>query len=194
MDDTVDPTDDLAARTRRVLDGLSRRVEAVADGAWDHDAPCEGWTARDVVDHLVEWMPPFFLEGWGCAVPPMPSAATDPVGAWRALRGALLVALDDPAVTGVRRATPMGEVTLAEAWVTVGLPDLLVHTWDLARATGLDERLDAGEVRRLAEALDTMDAATDEAMRASGHYGPRSEVPDDADDQARVLAFVGRTP
>ena len=27
-----------------------------------------------------------------------------------------------------------------------------------------------------------------------GHYGPRVEVPDDADVQTKLLAFVGRTP
>ncbi len=192
--DTLSAHDDLADRTRRVAVDLTRRVEAVPDDAWDHDAPCEGWAARDVVDHLVGWMAPFFLEGWGGEAPPMPSATTDPVGAWRTLRDALLAALDAPATDSARRATPMGEVTLAEAWASAGLPDLLVHTWDPTRATGLDEGLDPEEVRRLAQMVDGMDPATDEAMRASGHYGPRVEVPDDAHAQARVLAFMGRTP
>ena len=34
----------------------------------------------------------------------------------------------------------------------------------------------------------------DEVLRASGHYGPRVEVADDADVQTRLLAFIGRTP
>jgi hypothetical protein len=34
----------------------------------------------------------------------------------------------------------------------------------------------------------------DEAMRSSGHYGPRVAVPDDADAQTRLLAFMGRHP
>jgi hypothetical protein len=29
-------------------------------------------------------------------------------------------------------------------------------------------------------------------MRDSGHYGPRVAVPDDADAQTRLLAFMGR--
>jgi uncharacterized protein (TIGR03086 family) len=65
-----------------------------------------------------------------------------------------------------------------------------VHTWDLARATGLDETLDADEVHRLVEAMEPMD----EAMRSSGHYGPRVDVPADADEQTRLLAFTGRRP
>lgn len=34
----------------------------------------------------------------------------------------------------------------------------------------------------------------DEALRQSGHYGPKVEVPDDADVQTRLLAFIGRDP
>jgi hypothetical protein len=32
----------------------------------------------------------------------------------------------------------------------------------------------------------------DEAMRSSGHFGPRVGVADDADEQTRLLAFMGR--
>ena len=77
--------DDIAARTRTLADDLTRRVEAVPADAWDRPAPCEGWTARDVVRHLVEWMPAFFLAGWDVEVPPMPSVDEDPVAAWAAL-------------------------------------------------------------------------------------------------------------
>ena len=68
--------------------------------------------------------------------------------------------------------------------------DVLVHTWDLAGATGLDDTLDPDEVHRLVEAM----APLEEPMRKSGHYGPRVEVPADADEQSRMLAFSGRQP
>jgi hypothetical protein len=45
-------------------------------------------------------------------------------------------------------------------------------------------------VHRLLAGMEPMD----EALRASGHYGPRTPVPDDADEQTRLLAFIGRTP
>jgi uncharacterized protein (TIGR03086 family) len=69
-------------------------------------------------------------------------------------------------------------------------PDVLIHTWDLARATGLDERLD----ERIAAQTLTGMQPMDEALRASGHYGPRVEVPAEADIQTRLLAFTGRQP
>jgi hypothetical protein len=61
---------------------------------------------------------------------------------------------------------------------------------DLARATGLDERLDPDAVARMLDGIEPMD----EALRSSGHYGPKVEVPEGADEQTRLLAFLGRTP
>ena len=34
----------------------------------------------------------------------------------------------------------------------------------------------------------------DELLRSSGQYGPRVPVPDDADPQTKLLAFIGRDP
>jgi hypothetical protein len=41
--------------------------------------------------------------------------------------------------------------------------------------------------------VDSM-APMEEAMRQSEHYGPRVEVPADADEQTRMIAFTGRQP
>jgi uncharacterized protein (TIGR03086 family) len=68
--------------------------------------------------------------------------------------------------------------------------DVFLHTWDLARATGQDERLDPGKCAQLLDGMLPMD----QALRASGHYGPRVDVADDADVQTRLLAFIGRKP
>ena len=68
--------------------------------------------------------------------------------------------------------------------------DVFMHTWDLARATGQDERLDE---ETCAELLAGM-APIDELLRSSGQYGPRVPVPGDADVQTRLLGFIGRDP
>jgi uncharacterized protein (TIGR03086 family) len=72
-------------------------------------------------------------------------------------------------------------------WICI---DLVVHGWDLARATGQNERIDPAEARRVYEAL----APMDEMMRGPQAFGPKLEPPDGADEQARVLAFLGRQP
>ncbi len=68
--------------------------------------------------------------------------------------------------------------------------DVLMHTWDLARATGQDERLDEERCRQLYEGMLPMD----DVLRQSGQYGPKVPVPEDADWQTRLLGFIGRTP
>ncbi|MBA2281859.1 MAG: TIGR03086 family protein [Acidimicrobiia bacterium] len=186
---------EIAARFEKVAAAFTARVEAVAPDAWERPAPCEGWVARDVVRHLVEWLPgPGFLLGaFGVEAGPIPSVESDPAGAWAVVCAAIQGALDDPAVaTRVEDCGPPGRLSLEAAVDMTCTPDVLIHTWDLARATGLDELLDPDEVRRTLAGLETLPAEVDQAMRGSGHYGPRVEVDGDAEDQARLLAFMGR--
>ena len=67
------------------------------DGAWSNPAPCEGWVARDVVRHLVEWVPSFFARA-GIELPMSISVDDDPVGAWEALRDDLQACGIDAAI------------------------------------------------------------------------------------------------
>lgn len=181
---------EIADRYRKVASEFTRRVHAVPDGAWGNVAPCDGWVARDVVGHLVEWLPAFFFEKWGIDAPELPSVEDDPVAAWDALDAIIQAALDDPEVARAERDTPIGQSTFEAAIDTICTGDVLVHTWDLARATGLDEMLDADEVHRMFEGMEPLD----EVLRQSGHFGPRVEVPDDADEQTKLIAFTGRRP
>jgi uncharacterized protein (TIGR03086 family) len=181
---------EISDRYRRIAGQFTERVRAVPDGAWDNPAPCEGWVARDVVGHLVEWLPSFFFDRWGIRSPEIPSVADDPVGAWAAVDATIQAALDDPEIAGAERDTRMGRRTFAGTIDMICTSDVLFHTWDLARATGLDERLDPGEVHRMLEGMEPMD----EVLRQSGQYGPRVPVPDDADEQTRLIAFLGRQP
>ena len=181
---------EIAERYRKIAATFTERVRAVPDDAWDNPAPCEGWVARDVVRHLVEWVPGFMQSSAGIELTPGPSVDADPVTAWTDLDRQVQAALDDPAVAGQELDTPMGRITLEEALARFCVADVLVHTWDLARATGLDETLDRDEVRGLLQGLEPMD----EPMRQSGQFGPRVEMPDDADDQTKLIAFTGRQP
>jgi uncharacterized protein (TIGR03083 family) len=167
---------EIADRYRGVAAAFTDRVRAVPDDGWSSPAPCEGWVARDVVRHLVSWVPGFF-ESRGAPGLPTGDVDVDPVGAWVALDAAIQIRLDG------------GDGDFGDAVGQFVLPDVLVHTWDLARATGLDETLDAAECQALFEGMEPMDAA----IRGE-HFGPRVPVPDDADVQTKLLAFTGRTP
>ncbi len=179
----------MSDRYRNVADGFTARVRAVPPDSWDNPAPCEGWVARDVVRHMVEWMPGV-LAG-GVVIPSGPSVDDDPLGAWLHLSDALQAALDDPQVAGREFDMPPGRFRVDVAINTFCLGDILVHTWDLARATGLDESLDPREVHDQLVGMEPID----EMLRASGHSGEgRFPVPDTADEQTRLIAFTGRDP
>jgi uncharacterized protein (TIGR03086 family) len=181
---------EISERYRNVARQFTQRVTAVPNTAWDNPSPCEGWVARDVVGHLVEWLPAFFFGTWDINVPPGPSVDEDPVAAWAVVNGTIQSSLDDPEVAGRERDTRMGRSTFAQTIDQICTGDILIHTWDLARATGLDETLDPDEVHRLFAGMESID----ELLRTSGHYGPRVVVPAEADEQTRLIAFVGRHP
>ena len=181
---------EIADRYRRIAGTFTERVREVPEGAWDNPAPCEGWVARDVVRHLVDWLPAFFAGAWPFALPAHPSVDEDPVAAWQAVSAAFQAALDDPEVAGEVRDTRMGRARFDETFDMIGTTDVLLHTWDLARATGLDETLDPQEVHGLLVGMESLD----EVLRQSGHYGPRVPVADDAGEQTRLIAFIGRRP
>jgi uncharacterized protein (TIGR03086 family) len=189
LDDLLDIAGTPAERFRRIAASFTDRVEGVPASAWSNPAPCDGWTARDVVGHLVAWVPNVIGQA-GIDFAPMPVDA-DPVGAWASLAATLQQSLDDPTVaTREFDAGPPGRLTVERAIDMLVTGDVLIHTWDLARAAGLDERLDAVLVHAMLEGMQ----ALDELLRSSGHYGPKVAVPDSADEQTQLIAFTGRNP
>lgn len=182
---------DIADRYRRIAGTFTQRVSEVAPDAWDNQSPVPEWTTRDVVRHLVEWVPPMIGSGSDIEFPSGPSVDDDPLGAWLNLSDTLQAVLDDPGVGERRFSHPRaGDHALDQAIAMFVMGDVLMHTWDLARAAGLDDTLDAEEAASMYEGMLPMD----EMLRQSGQYGPKVEVPDDADAQTKLMAFVGRRP
>ncbi|HKF78761.1 MAG TPA: TIGR03086 family metal-binding protein [Candidatus Dormibacteraeota bacterium] len=182
-------SDQPARRHRQIAQLFTDRVRGTA--AWDAPSPVAGWAARDVVRHLTEWLPGFLSAGAGIRLRGGPSVDEDPVGAWEAQCAAVQALLDDPATPGRVLANPhIGELPLDRAIDQFYTPDIFMHTWDLARATGQDDRLDPEFCQQLLAGMEPME----QVIRASGQYGPKVEVPDGADVQARMLGFIGRDP
>lgn len=176
-----------AEEHRRIAGIFTDRVAGVAD--WDAPAPVDGWLARDVVRHLVEWLPGFLEHGAGVTLARGPSVDDDPVAAWRIHSDAVQELLNGPGTAGRMLTNPnIGELPLDLAIDQFYTADVFMHTWDLARASGQDETLDPD---KCAVMLDGM-VPFEDAMRSSGQYGPRVEVPADADVQTQLLAFIGR--
>jgi uncharacterized protein (TIGR03086 family) len=197
MSDTSDHTSSDAtpsatpARWRHIAGAFTARVEGVPIAAWSNPSPCEGWVARDIVKHLVEWVPPFLNTGAGLVLTTGPDIATDPSGAWRHLNDQIIAVLDSPGVDQQIFDHPQaGQHPLDQAIDRFILGDVLIHTWDLARATGQDEHLDADMVNDM---LGGMEAIADLLVQ-SGHYGPRTPTSATADNQTKLLALTGRNP
>jgi uncharacterized protein (TIGR03086 family) len=178
-----------AERHREIGRTFTDRVRGTR--SWDVSSPVAEWTARDVVRHLTEWFPPFLAAGSGIQLPAGPSVDDDPVGAWQAQCDAVQALLDDPATADlVLSNRHIGEVPLDRAIDQFYTTDVFMHTWDLARATGQDDRLEPAYCTLLLAGMEPMD----ELLRSSGQYGPRVPVPADAEPHLRLAGFIGRDP
>jgi uncharacterized protein (TIGR03086 family) len=177
-------------RYQRVSHGLGRRLAAAAPERWEAISPCEPWTARDVARHVVDTHHRVLGALTGSAPPPLADDVRpdELVAAWQSVSAEVQEALAD----AERASTVVGGMFGEQPWEQlVGrllCADTLIHTWDFARATGQDDILDPEAV---AAALGFL-TPLDEVIRRPGGFGPKVTPPPGADEQARLLAFVGR--
>lgn len=180
---------DTADRYRRLSTDFTRTLHGVPADDWDRPTPCAGWTTRELVSHVVGSQSQF-LGFVGIEPDPRPEVDSDPVGAWTVVRDQLQAALDDPAAAQQEFDGYAGRTTLEQSVGRFICMDLVVHRWDLARATGQDERLAPADVAWVHE----LAASFGDMLRMDGVCGPEVEVPADADPQSRMLAYLGRQP
>jgi uncharacterized protein (TIGR03086 family) len=179
---------EISGRFRDLAVKFTARVDAVPGDRWSSPSPCQGWTTRDVVGHMVGNCSTL-LGLIGREVPSGPSVDGAPREAWAIGRDAVQAALDEPAIATLEYHGAMGTGTFEQAVARFGFLDLVVHSWDLARAAGLDDRLDPVDVHATFELAKPMD----EMLRTPGVCGPKLDAPADADEQTKLLAFLGRS-
>lgn len=188
--------DDIGRRYTRRADRFEALVTAVDPARWDDPSPCAEWRARDVVGHIVD-MHDVMLRPAGRTLSPAASTDEDPVAAFRAARADVEALLADRDLATSECDTPTGRMTVAEHIDGVMSADLVLHGWDLARATGLDDTIDPDEVTAM---WPSMEHIPDE-MRIPEHFGPgvivfgpEVPVPATASTQDRLLGKIGRDP
>jgi uncharacterized protein (TIGR03086 family) len=174
-------------RYRQVSSGFDAAVRAVTNDKWDTQSPCEEWRARDVVAHVVAGHRGVIAGIRGGESTPL-GADEDPKKAWEQASRAIDEITADPQALAMELDGPTGKLPAAEIISRFVTMDLLVHTWDLARTVGADERLDEDSVRQAYEALKPMDAM----IRQPKVFGPKLEPPPGADLQTEFLYFLGR--
>src|ERR1700759_208676 len=168
-----------------MVDGLGEQHLAVclrcgasvraANGKWDGRSPCDAWDARGVLEHVIGFHDVLLLRPLGLK-PNRPR--DDPQRRWELTYDQLEMAFESD--IGPDAAAVLPNVTR----------DVLVHTWDLARAVGADDRLDPQWCKLFYAAL----PSAPRALNASGMFGARVAVGDQTDVQSKLLARLGRNP
>ncbi|MEW1952499.1 TIGR03086 family metal-binding protein [Terrabacter sp. NPDC080008] len=191
---TTDTTDVLTTYTR-LADAFGSVVDRVPTDRWAAPSPCEGWSARDVVAHVVSSQRTFLADhgiddttGHHLDVDDPAVGPADPTTAWHAHDERMRELLADPAVAGLEYDGVFGRTTVGQTIVAFHGFDLVVHRWDVATAAGLDERLTDAELETLERAADGFG----DHLYDDGVCTAALAVPDDADRQARLLARLGR--
>jgi len=184
-----DNRSEVSERYRRIADGFTARVEGVPSEHWSARTPCSEWNVRDLVAHVVgtHWRV-------GAALDQRDPVEVDPNGdllrQWRDARAAIVAALDDEGRASTVVSGMFGDQPFVSLVGRLLCADTLVHTWDLAGATGQDERLDPDGVARAIEFLTPID----EPMRGPRGFAPKITPPAGADEQTKLLNFCGRAP
>jgi uncharacterized protein (TIGR03086 family) len=125
----------------------------------------------------------------------------DPLQAFRAARAEVEAVLDDPGSAGQECDTPAGRLRAEDHIDQVLSDDLVVHRWDLARATGQHGAMHPDDVARLWATASAIPPDLMARFRTPGAfgpgievYGPEVEVDPAAPLQDRLLGMLGRDP
>jgi uncharacterized protein (TIGR03086 family) len=180
---------------RRAQDGFDAVLAKVGSDQWDASSACAEWTVRDVAGHVI-WGQ-HQMRAWATGEEyaqragspgssrPREMTGEDPLATWRAARAESVATLTEEALARTTTITGIGDVPLA-AVVTLLITDHVAHTWDIGHGLGMDVRLDP-ELVAVA-----FDWGRVNVVRRPGFFGPELTPPAGADEQTRMLAFLGR--
>lgn len=176
---------DFIARHLRACDGFSMVVDGAGD-RWSSPSPCSGWDAGAVVEHVIGFHDVLLLRPLG-SKHHLPKG--EPTVRWAAtvtrVGSAVLDAPEDVILPG-----PGGSEMALPLLLPMLTTEVLLHTWDLAKAVGQPVSLDVELCERAYEGA----KLNEEALRSSGMFAPPVPVSDDADVATKLVALLGRRP
>ena len=191
----TDAIPDLGPQTRE----LARLARGVDDAVLDRPTPCPDYAVRHLLAHL-EGLAVAFRDAARKRLGPTTDTSPDSAlpelaPGWRdrlpGVLGELAEAGREPSATeGMTRA---GGVELPGAVAAaVATDELVVHGWDLARATGQEYRPDPAALRSAHAFL--VETARGPEEERSAIFGPVVPVPGDAPLLDRAIGLSGRDP
>ncbi|QYG93070.1 TIGR03086 family protein [Iamia sp. SCSIO 61187] len=169
-------------------------VEGIGDDQLDAATPCADYDVAALVGHLLHWGPSLVGAGRKEVVPPPEGDEVPAEGSWRAGLEAHVAALTAAwSAPGAWEGTTRMGGPMEMPAATVGgivLAELVVHGWDLARATGQQPSWPDP----LLEVAHAELSAMAEVGRRMGAFGPEVAVAEDAPVLDRLLGVAGRDP
>jgi uncharacterized protein (TIGR03086 family) len=150
----------------------------------DAPTPCDDWDVRTLMNHMLDTQHYFLgVARSDDTPPPSPTPpqllGDNPVIDFERARSDNLQAFAKPGV--IDKTGPS---------LGIAFSDQLLHSWDLAKATGQDETMPQGLAQA---AYDVIHGRfTDEQRK--GIFKPEIAVPTDASEQDKLLAYTGRDP
>ena len=184
--------DGLGGRHLAVCRRFGESVRA-ADGKWNRRSPCDAWDARGVLEHVIGLHDVLLLRPLGLK-PNRPR--DDPQIRWELTYAALQQAFEP----GRRLFERVVDVPQLHDNPATGLDaraimpnlsrDVLIHTWDLARAVGADDRLKVEWCAGFYAALPN----NPQTLSAAGMFDAPVAVGAHTDVQSKLLARLGRNP
>jgi uncharacterized protein (TIGR03086 family) len=174
--------DDPLSLYRRASSWSAEKVQGAATKL-DSPTPCDQWDVRVLLSHMIQTQQFFSgsAQGKQVALTPDPPdlVGDDPVANFNRAREDVIEVFSEPGV--IEKTGPS---------LSIAFSDMLLHGWDIARATGQDESMPDGLAQA---AYDTIHGRFTDDQR-KGVFKPEVDVGADASPQERLLAYTGRDP
>ncbi len=180
---------ELLERWKSLTEAFGQRLAAVGDDQWDSSTPCADFTVRQLVSHAIDvqrFVPKALGDSGAIDTP----NGDDLKATWQAVRGAALAACSVEGALEKEIDSPLGgKMPAGQFFGGPACGDILIHTWDLARAIGADEKLPEDACQAT---LGFLQAAPSEFIRQPGRFDAAIDPPEGADIQTQMLCFAGR--
>jgi uncharacterized protein (TIGR03086 family) len=172
--------------TGTVVDGVAARQLELA-------TPCDGWSVRELLNHIVSgnfWAAQLAA---GKSIDEVgdrldgDTLGDDPQAAYRASAELAAAAFNAPGAMNAPCAVSYGPVP-GSVYCGHRILDVAIHGWDLAKATGQDTTLDP----ELVDAVTAIVTPQMDMLAGSGMFGTTVGIANDADAQTRLLSQLGR--
>ena len=186
---------DLPALLDRAVASTGKIVAGVRPDQLAAPTPCAEWDVRALLNHVIGVADTFSHAGDGEPISP-PNPRTDYfqgdgyATAYEAATAGMLAVWHAPGALDATIMLPFGEAP-GSVGAGINFVDVVVHGWDLARATGQDATVDPDLA---GPALEVSRGLVSDEFRSAGAFGPEVPAGADASTADRLVAFLGRTP